>query len=67
LIFGSPELSQTLMESDLIDDFRGFIHPIFFGQGIKLFEGLSHKVELKLLKFNTLSTGDIAMHYIKIG
>jgi dihydrofolate reductase len=65
LIFGSPQLSKTLMESDLIDDFQVFIHPVFFGKGLQLFTSLSNKVELELTKLNTLSIGHVLIHYIK--
>jgi dihydrofolate reductase len=65
LIFGSPSLSETLMTSNLIDEFQIFIHPIFFGQGLPLFAKVQHKTILKLLTTKLLPNGEIVAHYIK--
>ena len=66
LIFGSPTLSQTLMEADLIDEFWIFINPVLFGKGIPLFTGTYALVKLKLLDVNSFPNGELAMHYVKL-
>src|SRR5829696_1901958 len=38
LIFGSPMLSQTLMQLGLIDEYWVFVNPVIFGEGIPLFK-----------------------------
>ena len=58
LIFGSPLLSETLMESKLIDEFWVFIHPAFFGHGLLLFSHLLSKTALALLKTDVLPNGE---------
>ncbi|MFI5187450.1 MAG: dihydrofolate reductase family protein [Chitinophagales bacterium] len=64
LIFGSPAVSQLLMQFDLIDSYWIFINPIIFGQGIPLFTGLRNKSKLRLLATKQFSNGEIALHYI---
>jgi len=65
LIFGSPTLSQTLMEAGLIDEFWVFINPVLFGKGIPLFAGNADLVKLKLLDVKSFLNGELAMHYTR--
>ena len=64
LIFGSPTVTQELMQHDLIDEYRIFVNPVIFGEGNPLFAGFSTKVKLKLLDSISFSNGEIALHYI---
>ncbi|HTQ65766.1 MAG TPA: dihydrofolate reductase family protein [Puia sp.] len=64
LIFGSPSLSQLLMQENLIDDYRIFVNPSIFGQGIPLFARLSNRIKLRLLSSRQFANGEIALHYI---
>jgi dihydrofolate reductase len=52
LIFGSPSVSQLLMQHSLIDDYWIFVNPVVFGKGIPLFTELN-KAKFKLLKQNS--------------
>jgi dihydrofolate reductase len=63
LVFGSCSLAQTLMELDLIDEYRLMIYPIVLGSGKRLFgDGVGKKV-LKLTDTNTFSSGVIVQTY----
>lgn len=64
LIFGSPSVSQLLMQLDLIDSYWIFVNPITFGKGIPLFAGIQPKFKLKLLSTKQFSNGEIALNYI---
>jgi dihydrofolate reductase len=64
LIFGSPAVSQLLMQLDLIDSYWIFINPVIFGKGIPLFAELINKSKLKLLDTKQFSNGEIALNYI---
>jgi dihydrofolate reductase len=66
LIFGSPAVSQTLINLDMIDVYWIFVNPVIFGQGIPLFAGLSKKLKLKFLSSSQFSNGEIALNYICI-
>ena len=65
LIFGSPMVSQLLMQHNLIDSYWIFVNPIMFGQGIPLFTDLSHKIELNLVTTRKFRNGEIALNYEK--
>jgi len=65
LIFGSPSLSQFLLQKDLIDEYWVIMHSNFFGKGLPLFPGLSNKIDLTLLKIHPISTVEFALHYKK--
>src|SRR5580765_4093882 len=45
LIFGSPSVSQLLMQNDLVDSYWIFVNPIIFGKGIPLFTEMSNKIK----------------------
>ncbi len=63
LIFGSPAVSQSLMELDLIDSYWIFVNPVIFGKGIPLFGSIKDKIKLKLTSTQQFSNGEIALHY----
>lgn len=65
LIFGSPTLSQTLTEADLIEEYWIFINPVLFGNGIPLFTSMVRQINLKLFKTKSFINGELAMHYVK--
>jgi dihydrofolate reductase len=64
LIFGSPSVSQLLLELDLIDTFWIFINPVIFGRGIPLFAGLKKYSKLKLITAKEFSNGEVALNYL---
>jgi dihydrofolate reductase len=62
-VFGSGNLSESLMKAELFDEFRLCIAPVFLGKGRLLFnQGIPHK-KLKLLETHPLSTGGIIFMY----
>src|SRR6476646_321862 len=63
LIFGSPSLSQLLMQHDLIDSYWIFVNPIIFGKGIPLFTNIENKIKLKLVKTKQFSNGEFGLNY----
>lgn len=65
LIFGSPSLSQHLMEANLIDEYWIFINPVIFGKGIQLYPKGSDLKKFKLVKQEVFPNGEIALCYEK--
>lgn len=62
LIFGSAELCASLMEHDLIDEFRLCIAPVLLGQGTPLFKGDGQQ-QLRLTQTRPLETGGVLTFY----
>jgi dihydrofolate reductase len=62
-IFGSSNLAVSLMEHDLIDEFRIMISPTVMGNGIPLFNGLKKNLSLKLRKTRTFKNGNVLLYY----
>lgn len=62
-VFGSANLSKTLMDDCLFDEYRLGIAPVIHGNGRLLFsEGLKPQ-ELELLETRALSTGCVILCY----
>ena len=67
LIAGSGELVHTLMQHDLIDEYRLMVHPVVLGSGKRLFrDGTGTKV-LKLIETKTFSSGVVLLSYQPAG
>lgn len=63
LIYGSGELMHTLMQHDLIDEYRFWVNPVVLGSGKRLFSDGSSKTALKLVDTTTFSTGVVILAY----
>ena len=62
-IFGSSDLALSLIQMDLIDEYRIIVNPVVLGNGKPLFKGISEKLKLKLLKAKTFSSGNVILYY----
>jgi len=62
LIYGSGDLVQTLMQSDLIDEYWLLVYPIVLGSGKRLFQDES-KITLSLKETKTFSSGVVVLCY----
>lgn len=58
-VHGSPGLAQTLIENDLIDQYRLWIFPVVLGSGKRLFGPGAVPSALRLIATETTSTGVI--------
>ncbi|HET9823720.1 MAG TPA: dihydrofolate reductase family protein, partial [Chitinophagaceae bacterium] len=64
LIFGSPSVSQLLMQHKLIDSYWIFVNPVIFGDGIPLFKSFGKRMQFKLVTTKEFSNGEVAMNFI---
>jgi dihydrofolate reductase len=60
-VHGSGDLAQTLIENDLVDEFRLWLFPVVLGRGKRLFGAGTVPTTLKLVDSKTTSTG-VAIH-----
>lgn len=62
-LFGSAGLAATLIRLGLIDEYRIFLTPFVLGAGSRMFDDITGRIDLRLTKANTWSTGTVALHY----
>jgi dihydrofolate reductase len=66
-VHGSGELAQTLIEHDLIDEYRLLYFPVHLGSGKKLFRDGATAAALRLVSTSTTGTGVIIATYAPAG
>jgi dihydrofolate reductase len=63
LVNGSAQLVQTLMEHDLVDEYRLMTFPIVLGSGKRLFGETSDTTTLRLVDTETVGSGIVILTY----
>jgi dihydrofolate reductase len=66
-VHGSGDLAQTLMDHDLVDEYRLWIYPVVLGAGRRLFREGSVPAALKLVDVKTTGTGVVIHVYQPAG
>jgi dihydrofolate reductase len=62
-VMGSTELVRTLIEHDLVDEFRMMIDPLIIGRGKRIFHSDGVLRPLRLIDSQLTSTGAIIATY----
>ncbi len=62
-VFGSADLSATLIEQGLFDEYRLGVVPVVLGRGKPLFGRNLSRLRLKLLEARPLSSGCVVLRY----
>jgi dihydrofolate reductase len=62
LIYGSGDFVQTLMQHNLIDEYRLLVYPVVLGSGQRLFKDGS-QATLSLVETRAFSSGVVALIY----
>lgn len=63
ILVGSRSLIIQLLNSNLIDEFQICIHPIIEGKGLRLFDQITNRIMLKLIKTKSLNSGSTVFYY----
>lgn len=63
IIIGSPRLAHSLMQHNLIDEFRVNVNPIVLGRGLPLFQDVQKRIPLELVQNKTFRNGVIGLIY----
>jgi dihydrofolate reductase len=66
-VHGSGALVRTLMQYDLVDEYRLFIHPVVLGNGKRLFAEGTTPTALRLIDTKTTSRGVVVQVYQSAG
>lgn len=62
-IFGSAELASSILEMNLIDEYRIMINPVVLGHGKSLFLNVNDKLNLKLINTKVFKSGNVLLYY----
>ncbi len=63
VVFGGARMAQTLVQLNLIDEYRIKMEPVVLGKGAPLFTSLENKMNLQLVRSKAFSSGVVALHY----
>jgi dihydrofolate reductase len=67
VVHGSPQLVQTLLEHDLVDELRLMVFPVVLGSGKRLFGETSDKKPLRLTDSKVVGDGVAILTYQPAG
>ena len=62
-IFGSSDLTVSLLEQGLVDEVRIMVNPVAIGAGKSLFRTADQRINLKLLKSRPFRSGNVLLYY----
>ena len=60
---GGAGFASTLVELDLIDEYRLFVNPVVLGGGTRYFPALDKRIDLELAETRTFGSGVIYLRY----
>ncbi|WP_227377827.1 dihydrofolate reductase family protein [Haladaptatus halobius] len=63
LMVGSGELLETLMQQDLVDEYRLMVHPVVQGSGKRLFENANAPTTMNLVDTEVVGSGVVVLTY----
>jgi dihydrofolate reductase len=64
ILIGSRSLIIASLNMQLVDEFQICVHPVIAGQGLRLFDKIEERIDMKLRKTKTLhSSGAVVMYY----
>ena len=63
ILVGSRSLIIQLMKLNLIDEYQLCVQPIILGNGLRLFENINDRINLKLIKTKTFGSGAVTLYY----
>jgi dihydrofolate reductase len=62
-VLGSGVLVQALIEHDLVDEYRLFVHPLVLGTGKRLFRQAPRPLPMRLIDSTPTTTGVLLLSY----
>jgi dihydrofolate reductase len=62
-IFGSSDLTVSLLRMGLLDELRIMVHPVILGAGKSLFRTADERIRLKLERSRPFKSGNVLLYY----
>ena len=62
-LFGSANLMATLVQHNLVDEYRLMLNPLVLGKGAPLFAGMRGPLKLKLLQARPFKSSNVLLTY----
>ena len=62
-IFGSSDLTASLLDMGLVDELRVIVAPVLLGGGRSLFQGTSDRIRLELTDTRRFDSGNVLLRY----
>lgn len=63
IVYGGASFVSALIREGLVDEFNLFVNPTALGDGMQIFEGLTHKQPLTLVEARPFDCGIVALKY----
>lgn len=63
IVFGSANLAASLIQMNLIDEYRIMLNPVVLGRGRPLFDGINAQLNLQLLDTRVFRSGNVLLFY----
>jgi len=63
---GGATIAASLIEADMVDEFRLVIHPIILGGGKPYFPNIKAPIDLTLLETRRFSSGAMYLRYVRV-
>jgi len=64
IVYGGGNFVSNLIHYNLIDEYHLFINPVILGSGMSIFNKISGRLKLKLIKTTISSSGIVILYYI---
>ena len=63
ILYGSGRLASAIIQARLVDEYLLWVHPVILGTGRLLFNNISERVHLKLLRSLPFNSGVVAFSF----
>lgn len=66
ILYGSGSLASALIQSNLVDEYQLWIHPVILGKGFSLFNNPDNRLNLKLNNTVSFDSGVLVISYAPV-
>jgi dihydrofolate reductase len=63
LVYGGASFVSSLIKNNLIDEYHLIVNPVAIGNGLRIFGDSESRLNLRLIKSEVFSTGEIELFY----